>query len=52
MRVREFGPLTVVIDSNGENFYDNVKKEVEKNLKKAYSIIGLSQNEECMQAEK
>ena len=52
MRVREFGPLTVVIDSNGENFYDNVKKEVEKNLRKAYSIIGLSQNEEGIQAEK
>jgi len=41
MRVKEFGPLTVVIDSNGENFYDNIKRQVEKNLKKAYSIIGL-----------
>ena len=42
MRVKRFGPLTVVIDSNGENFYDNIKKQVEVNLKKAYSIIGLS----------
>jgi len=41
MHVKEFGPLTVVIDSNGENFYDNIKRQVEKNLKKAYSIIGL-----------
>jgi len=41
MRVKEFGPLTVVIDSNGENFYDNIKKQVEINLRKAYSIIGL-----------
>ena len=41
MRVKEFGPLTVVIDSEGENLYDKVKKQVEINLKKAYSIIGL-----------
>jgi len=42
MHVKEFGPLIVVIDSNGENFYDDVKKQVELNLEKAYSIIGLS----------
>lgn len=41
MRVKEFGPLTVAIDTNGENLYDNVRRRVEKNLKKAYSIIGL-----------
>lgn len=41
MKVREFGPLTVVIDSTGENFYENMRKKVEGKLKKAYSIIGL-----------
>lgn len=41
MRVKEFGPLTVIIDSKGENFYENMKGQVERNLKKAYSIIGL-----------
>ncbi len=39
MCVKEFGPLTVVIDSNGENFYDNIKKQVEINLKKASSML-------------
>lgn len=41
MKVKEFGPLTVVIDSTGENFYENMRRQVEENLKKAYSIIGL-----------
>ena len=41
MKVKEFGPLTVVIDSTGKNFYADMKKKVEKNLEKAYSIIGL-----------
>ncbi len=41
MKVREFGPLTVVIDSTGENFYEKMRKQVEGKLKKAYSIIGL-----------
>ncbi|MCD6431960.1 fumarate hydratase C-terminal domain-containing protein [Candidatus Bathyarchaeota archaeon] len=41
MKVREFGPLTVVIDSTGENFYEKMRKQVEGKLKKAYSIIGI-----------
>jgi len=40
MKVEEFGPLTVVIDSNGENFYEDMRRKVERNLEKAYKIIG------------
>jgi len=38
-RVKDFGPLTVIIDSHGKNFYEEQKKSVEKNLQKAYSLI-------------
>lgn len=41
LKVKEFGPLTVIIDSTGRNFYSDAREEVRKNLKKAYSIIGL-----------
>lgn len=40
MKVEEFGPLTVVIDSSGKNFYEDMRRKVEKNLEKAYRIIG------------
>lgn len=39
LHVRDFGPLLVIIDSAGRNFYENVKEHVEGNLEKAYSII-------------
>jgi len=38
-RVKDFGPLKVIIDSHGKNFYEKQKKSVEKNLQKAYSLI-------------
>ena len=40
--VEEFGPLTVGIDSHGNNLFKNVAQEVEKNKKKSYEIIGIS----------
>ena len=39
LRVKDFGPLKVIIDSHGENFYEKQKKSIEKNLQKAYSLI-------------
>ncbi|MEM0253554.1 MAG: FumA C-terminus/TtdB family hydratase beta subunit [Candidatus Bathyarchaeia archaeon] len=39
MRVKDFGPLMVVIDAEGNNYYDVVKSQVLKNLKAAYSIV-------------
>ncbi len=41
LKVKDFGPLTVTIDSTGRNFYEEMKEKVDENLKKAYSIIGL-----------
>lgn len=41
MRVSDFGPLTVVIDSDGKDFYADIKERVKGNLKNAYSVIGL-----------
>jgi len=40
LRVRNFGPLMVVIDSTGENFYESRREEVENNLRKVYALIG------------
>ncbi len=40
--VEEFGPLTVAIDSHGNNLFEDVKKEVEKNTAKIYEKLGLT----------
>jgi len=39
--VQEFGPLTVSIDSHGNNLFEDVKKQVEENKKKIYAKLGL-----------
>ncbi len=38
-KVTNFGPLTVIIDARGENFYEKQKMIVGKNLEKSYSLI-------------
>lgn len=40
-RVKDFGPLTVAIDSHGNNLYADVKAKVRDNLKKAYKAVGV-----------
>ncbi|MCD6312307.1 MAG: fumarate hydratase C-terminal domain-containing protein [Thaumarchaeota archaeon] len=40
LRVRDFGPLMIAIDSAGRNFYEDHKKLLKENLRKAYSLIG------------
>ncbi|MEM2272922.1 MAG: FumA C-terminus/TtdB family hydratase beta subunit [Candidatus Bathyarchaeia archaeon] len=40
--VENFGPLTVAIDSHGNNLYMEVSKNVEESKKKIYEEIGLS----------
>ena len=40
--VEEFGPLTVAIDSHGNNLFEEVKKKVEENKPKIYEKLGLS----------
>lgn len=39
MEVEEFGPLTVAIDSHGNNLFENVAKKVEENKQKIYEKI-------------
>lgn len=40
LRVRDFGPLMIAIDSAGGNLYDDRRKLLKKNLSKAYSLLG------------
>jgi len=39
--VEEFGPLTVSIDSHGNNLFEDIKKRVEENKKQIYTKLGL-----------
>jgi len=39
--VEEFGPLTVAIDSHGNNLFEEVKKKVEENRTKVYEKLGV-----------
>jgi tartrate/fumarate subfamily iron-sulfur-dependent hydro-lyase beta chain len=39
--VEEFGPLTVSIDSHGNNLFEDIKKQVEENKKQIYAKLGL-----------
>ena len=39
LRVRDFGPLMITIDSTGRNFYDKRKKIIEENMGRAASFI-------------
>jgi fumarate hydratase subunit beta len=43
LRVREFGPMTVAIDTSGENLYEDVAAQVEKNRAKVYESLGIGQ---------
>lgn len=41
-RVKDFGPLTVIIDAEGRNFYEEMKKKIASDfLKNAYKILGI-----------
>jgi len=40
--VEEFGPLTVAIDSHGNNLFMEVQKKVEENKQRIYQKLGLS----------
>ena len=42
LEVEEFGPLTVAIDSHGNNLFIEVQKKVEGNKQKIYQKLGLS----------
>jgi fumarate hydratase subunit beta len=40
--VEDFGPLTVAIDTHGNNLFLDVQKRVEENRQKIYQMLGLS----------
>lgn len=42
LEVEEFGPLTVIIDSEGKNYYDEVRAKAKANLAEAYRIMGIT----------
>lgn len=39
--VQEFGPLTVAINSHGNNLYEEVKKKTEESRLKIYERLGV-----------
>jgi len=39
LRVRNFGPLMIMIDSTGRNFYEERRRIVEENMKRAASLV-------------
>ena len=40
-RVKDFGPLTVTMDSHGNNLYEKVKEETRSRLPEIYSKLGI-----------
>ena len=40
--VEEFGPLTVAIDSHGNNLFTDIQKSVDENKQKIYQKLGIS----------
>jgi len=42
LEVEDFGPLTVIIDSEGRNYYDEVRSHAKANLAEAYRMMGIT----------
>ena len=42
LEVEDFGPLTVIIDSEGKNYYDEVRAKAKANLAEAYKMMGIT----------
>jgi fumarate hydratase subunit beta len=42
LEVEEFGPLTVIIDPEGHNYYDEVRARAKVNLAEAYKMMGIT----------
>lgn len=41
LKVENFGPVTVAIDSHGKNIFDDIKIKVSENKKKIYAKLGI-----------
>lgn len=42
LEVEDFGPLTVIIDSEGRNHYDETRSKIRPNLLEAYKMMGVN----------
>jgi len=42
LEVEEFDPLSIVIDSHGNNLFEDIRKEVEENMQRVYQKLGVS----------
>ena len=42
LEVEDFGPLTVIIDPEGHNYYDEVRARAKANLADAYKMMGIT----------
>jgi fumarate hydratase subunit beta len=42
LEAEEFGPLTIAIDSHGNNLFEEVKKKVEEGKVKVYEKLGVT----------
>jgi fumarate hydratase subunit beta len=41
LEVEDFGPLTVIIDPEGRNLYEEVRSKIRPNLQEAYKMMGI-----------
>jgi len=41
LNVEDFGPLTIAIDSHGNNLYEEIQRKTEANKQKIYEILGV-----------
>ena len=41
LEVEDFWPLTVIIDSEGKNYYDEVRSKAKANLTESYKMMGI-----------
>jgi tartrate dehydratase beta subunit/fumarate hydratase class I family protein len=42
LEVEESGPMSIAIDSHGNNLFEDVQKEVEENKQRVYQKLGVS----------
>jgi fumarate hydratase subunit beta len=42
LEVEDFGPLTVIIDPEGRNYYEEIRSRIKPNLLEAYKMMGVA----------
>lgn len=41
LEVEDFGPLMIIIDANGNNYYEQMREKIKGNLEQAYKSLGI-----------